>query len=64
MMMSYIIQRMPDMQSNFLRISIVSAFSRGRAKTIQLRYVWTSTVSRYSVFLQVPERFVFLVTWD
>ena len=44
------------MQSNFLRISIVSAFSRGRAKTIQLRYMWTSTVSRYGVFLQVPER--------
>ena len=29
------------MLSHFLRISTVLAFSRGRAETIQIRYVWT-----------------------
>ena len=48
----YIIQRMPHKRC--CRISIVLAFSLGRAKTIRVRYVWTriflKTEGKISVF--------------
>ena len=43
-MTTYVIQRMPHKRC--CRICIVLAFSFGRAKTIQVRYVWTRVFSK------------------